>query len=208
MTTGFQELFEDLQAGRDVRRAQEELYRLVSAALLEPLRGKVPLRARSRLDVEDVLHEAVLRALANVAKVQCDNERQFLAWVYRIARNLITDQAKRMSARAVPFARDRASSTGDDDQSGASATAPRESRIPGRERSAESGVERQDIIESVLAQMREAEADVIRRRWLSGQSFAEVAAALGRTEKAVKGLYGRAWKKFQELARRARSREG
>lgn len=203
MTRDFRELFKDLQAGRDVRRAQEELYRLAATALLEPLRSKVPLRARSRLDVEDVLHEAMLRALRNVAKVQCDTERQFLAWVYRIARNLIIDQSKRMSAGAVPFARDGPSSADAALQNGAGGRAPRESSVPGRERSAESTVERHDAIESVLGQMRGPEADVIRRRWLLGQSFAEVAAAIHRTEKAAKGLYGRAWKKFRELARRA-----
>jgi DNA-directed RNA polymerase specialized sigma24 family protein len=52
--------------------------------------------------------------------------------------------------------------------------------------------------------MRDPEADVIRRRWLAGQSFAEVAAALGKTQKAAKGLYARAWQRFQGLVRKER----
>jgi RNA polymerase sigma-70 factor (ECF subfamily) len=199
MTKGIQELLADLQAGRCVRQAQEELYRLVSATLLEPLRRNVPQRARSRLDADDVLQEAFLRVLQNVTGAHCGTERQFLAWVYRIARNLMADQAKRMSARAVPFA--RGSATGDEARREGAAT-PRASRIPGRQRSPESTIERKEIIEKVLCQMPEPEADVIRRRWLGGQSFAEIAAALDRTHKAVRGLYTRAWKRFQDLARR------
>jgi RNA polymerase sigma factor (sigma-70 family) len=201
MIKGFKELFDDLQAGRDVRQAQEGLYRLASAALLEPLRGKVPQRARSRLDAEDVLHEALLRAFQHVALAQCETERQFLAWVYRIARNLMADQAKRMSARALPFARDSARGYG---AAGDGAWGPRESRIPGRGKSPESAVERKETIENLLAQMRPPEADVLRRRWLAGQSIAEVAASLEKTQKAVKGLYTRAWKRFQGLARKGR----
>jgi len=204
MTKSFQELFGDLQSGRDVRHAQAELYCLVSTALLEPLRRRVPQRARARLDAEDVLHEAMLRALENVARAHCESERQFLAWVYRIARNLITDQAKRMSARAVPFARDSASSAGTAGRETGAAAAPRESGIPGREPSPESALERREIIEQVFARMRAPEADVIRRRWLGGQTFAEVALALDKTQKAVKGLYSRSWKRFQDLARRTR----
>jgi RNA polymerase sigma factor (sigma-70 family) len=186
MAKDFKDLFDDLQAGRDVRHAQAELYRVVSAALLEPLRGKLAGRARSRLDAEDALHEAMLRALANVGRVDCDTERQFLAWVWRIARNLIRDQAKRMSARAVPFT------------SGGGA-----SKIAGAGRRPESVLERREIIDHVLRRMGDREADVIRRRWLGGESFAEIAAALDHTQKAVKGVYTRAWKRFRDLARKA-----
>ncbi len=196
MGKGFKDLFDDLQAGRNVRESQEEMYRLVSAALLEPLRGKIPRKARPRLDAEDVLHEALLRAFNNVPRAQCETERQFLAWVYRIARNLMVDQAKRMSAQAVPFARDSASGVG--------APVPSQSEIPGGERGPESTLERHERIEQVLGQMRGPEADVIRRRWIAGQSFAEIAAVLRKTPKAAKELYTRAWKKCQGLARRGK----
>jgi RNA polymerase sigma-70 factor (ECF subfamily) len=194
MIKSLPELFADLRAGRDARRTQEEIYRIASARLLEPLRGKVPLRARSRMDAEDVLHEAFLRALKNLPRAHCETERELLAWIYRVARNLMTDQAKRMSARAVPFAR---GTTGD-----AAGSVPRESRIPGHESSPETALQRREVIENVLSQLRDPEAEVIRRRWLEGQNFAEIAAALRRTPKAAKGLYTRGWKKFQALARR------
>lgn len=194
MAKPFRAHFEDLKAGRNVRAAQEALYGLAWSALLEPLRGRIPAKARPRLDAEDVLHEAILRALKNAASADCSTEKQFLAWVYTIARNLVTDQAKRMSAAAVPFARGG--------RSEADKASPRVSRVAARDRSPESRIARQETIEAILGSMRQQEAEVIRRRWLSGQSIAEIAGALRRTPKAVKGLYTRAWKRFQELARR------
>lgn len=194
MTKPFRALFDDLKAGREVRATQTALYRLASDALLEPLRSKIPSKARGRLDAEDALHEAILRALKSIAQADCETERQFLGWVYSIARNLITDQARRMSADALPFARD----SGPRGHS----PAPRVSRIAGREKGPESAVARKEIIDNVLSQMREPDADVIRRRKLSGQSFSEIAAALQKTQKAVKGIYTRAWKRFQEIARK------
>lgn len=188
----FKALFEDLQAGREVCQAQETLYRLASVALLEPLRGRIPARVRGRLDAEDVLHEAIFRALNNIAQAKCATERQFLAWVYTIARNLITDQARRMSAAAVPFA--RAS------RAGKNSTSLRISTIAAPEKSAESNFARRETIDKALSQLREQEAEVIRRRWFSGQSITEIARALRRTPKAVKGLYTRAWKRFQQIA--------
>jgi RNA polymerase sigma-70 factor (ECF subfamily) len=194
MNSGFPELLAALRAGGDTREAQEEIYLLVSARLLEPLRGRVRSCARSRLDAEDVLHEAFLRALENLPGTNHGTEREFLAWVYRIARNLMIDQARRMSAGAMPFARSTVNASG--------SSLPRESRIPGRERNVESRLERREVIESVLNQMRDSEAEVIRRRWLAGQSYAEMASALRRTPKAVKGLYTRALKRFTTMARR------
>ena len=194
MAEGFKALFDDLKAGRDVREAQDGLYRLVSSALLEPLRAKIPAKARTRLDAEDVLHDAFLRALKNIDRADAKTERQFLAWIYRIARNLMSDQAKRMSAQAVPFATETSS--------GGGVSAPRASRVPGREGSVESSLQRKETLERAFSQMREPEAEVIRRRWLAGQSFAEIATALRKTQKAVKGLYTRAWKRFQDRARK------
>jgi RNA polymerase sigma factor (sigma-70 family) len=173
-------LLEDLVARRDTRQAQEELYQLVSSHLLEPLRSRIPLRARSRLDAEDVLHEALIRALENIPEARCKTEAQFLAWVYRIARNLMTDQAKRMSAQAVPFA-----------QAGAKIA-----------RGPETAIQRKELIENVLGELNETEADVIRRRWLNGQTFEEIASALHKTRTAAKSLYTRAWKRFRQIAHR------
>lgn len=194
MSRSFQELFDDLKAGRDVAGAHEALYRLVAKSLLEPLRGKIPARARARLDAEDILHEAWLRALRSAGRAECGSERQFLAWVYRIARNLMIDQAKRMSAQAQPFLGGPASESGDSRR--------RVSRIPGRSQRPESDLQRQETIDEVFGQMRPSEADIVRRRWLAGQSFEEIAKALRKTQKAVKSIYTRAWKRFQDLARK------
>ncbi len=194
MPKGFHELMSDFASGRDAPESRDELYRRASAKILEPLRARIPRKARSRLDAEDVLQEAFLRSMQDASSAQFETEDQFLAWVYRVARNLMTDQSRRMSAQAVPFARGS--------QSGESSGAPRESRIAGRERNPETAIQRKEMIENTLGQMRDNEAEVIRRHWLDGESFEDLAASLRKSHVALKSLYARAWKRFREIARR------
>lgn len=192
MAETFQQILQDLRDGHGTKSAQEALYGLASGALLEPLRTKLPQNVRSRLDAEDVLHEAVVRALKNLHTAEITTEKQFLAWVYKIARNLTLDQAKRRSAAAVPFA--------SSSSSGTPKNGPRLSQLTARTRAPESRLARRDEIDRILSRMPEAEAEVLRRRWLLSQEVEEIAAALDRTPKAIKGLYSRACRRFKELA--------
>jgi len=200
MPKDIQQLLRDCTSGREARESQDELYRRVSARILEPLRARLPRKIRPRLDAEDVLQEALLRSMQGISVAQFDSEDKFLAWVYRIARNFMTDQARRMSAQAVPFPR----STG----TGNSSRAPRESRLVGGEHSPDSAIQRQDLIENTLGQLRDNEAEVIRRHWLGGESFEELAKSLRKTHSALKSLYARAWKRFREIVRRGQRAEG
>jgi len=76
----------------------EEIYHISCQKLLEPLRSKIEGRLRARLDAEDILHDAFLRVMAGLPAMEFPTGRAFLAWVWRIARNLMADQAKRRSA--------------------------------------------------------------------------------------------------------------
>lgn len=194
MSRDFHELLGDSSSGHEARDSQDELYRRVAAKLLEPLRARIPLRARPRLDAEDVLQEAFLRSIQSPRALRFETEEQFHAWVYRVARNLMTDQARRMSAQAVPFARDAPSAE--------NSAGPRESRVAGRERSPETSLQRQEVIDRALGHLRDNEAEVIRRHWLAGETFKELAASLQKTPVALKSLYARAWKRLREILRR------
>jgi RNA polymerase sigma-70 factor (ECF subfamily) len=197
MPKRFQELLDELGSPHTARQAQEALYRLAAEKLLEPIRTRIPQKARRRLDAEDVLHESLLRALRGASRASFSSERQFLAWVYRIARNQMADQAKRMSTQAMPFRHV-------DTRVGGVAR-PRESEIPSRARGHATELENREAIEEALRKLPEPEAEVIRRRWLRGQSFDEIAPALQRTRTAIKSLYARAWKRFRDLLKRQRS---
>lgn len=195
MSEPFQELLEDLQSGPRAREAQAKLYDLVAKKLLEPLRARMPQSARSRMDAEDVLHDALLLTIRSVSSASFENERQFLAWVYRIARNQMLDQAKRMSAQALPFRSAEAATR--------ESPTLRESQVPSRARGTETAFQRKEEIEAVLCKLSEVEADVIRKRWLQGLSFDEIAVTLKKSRKAAKSFYARAWKRFRSLTQRS-----
>jgi hypothetical protein len=48
--------------------------------------------------------------------------------------------------------------------------------------------------------MSDHEAEVIRRHWLAGETFDELAASLRKTHVALRSLYARAWKRFRAIA--------
>ena len=188
MAASILDLLDDLRAGRDVRDAQEKVYRFVSERLLQPLRSHIGERVRSRLDAEDVLHEAILRAVSALPTTSFASEKSFLAWVYRIARNLVADQAKRCSAAALAFA----------DES--RAAAPRASRLPARGGTVESQIQRRDWLEAALHRLKPREAEVIRLYKLEGKSFETIASEWGREPATVKRLYGLALKRLKAAA--------
>jgi len=181
-------LVENIRQGRDVKSSQKELYDLVREALLERLRARIPARLQPRLDPEDVIQTAFLRAMEALDRFEPQGDGSFFAWVYRIAVNLIADHGKRRSVAAVHFAQG-------DDQSGV-----RLSRLSARQRGPESQMQRRDWIDSLLGQLKEKEAEVIRLRWLEGQSFEEIAASWQKSAGAVQRFHSRAWQRFCALA--------
>lgn len=76
------DLIEKIRAAEDVgdvQAAQEELYRRVEQALLDRLRQRIPERLQSRLDVEDVLQEAFLRAMTALDSFHSTSDNAFFA---------------------------------------------------------------------------------------------------------------------------------
>lgn len=173
-----------------MRRAQEEIYLFLREKLLVRLETHLPERIQSRVDPEDVLHGALLRALEGLDGVEVTTERAFTAWVYRIARNLMLDELKRRSAAVLSF--DRESGGG----------GARASRVPGRERAVESRLQKEDWIEAALKRLKAREAEVIRLHLLRHRSFEEIGAAWGKKPATVKRLYSLALQHLREAAAR------
>jgi RNA polymerase sigma factor (sigma-70 family) len=183
-------LLADLRSGRNVREGQEELYLLLRKELLTALRSHLPERIQSRVDPEDILHEALLRALKGLDRFEFSTEKAFVAWVYRISRNLMLDQVKRRSAAALSF----------DPEPGGNGL--RESRLPSRERAIESRLQKSDWIESSLDRLAEREADVIRLHLLRGRSFQEIGSEWGKKPATIKRLYSLALQHLREVTER------
>ncbi len=190
MATDLLGLLVDLREDRNSQAAQEEMYLLVRESLLDPLQRRVTGSLQPRLDAEDILHDAYLRVLGGISAVEFPSQKAFLGWVWRIARNLMIDQAKRRSAAAFRL------------DAGASDRGVEAQEVLSRKKRVESTVCRADWIESILLRMKLREAEVIRLRWIRALSYEEIGREWKKTPVAVKRLYARAWKTFREFARK------
>ncbi len=184
------ELVDNIRSGHDARRAEEQLYTKVQGELLPRIQRRITGRVRSRLDPEDVLHEAFLRAMGALDLFQLRSESAFYAWVYRIARNLLVDQAKRRSVDAVHLA------------AGENERGPRASQVKALQRRPESLLQGRDLIEFLLGRLEARDAELIRQHKLEEQSFAQIAKKYDKTPSAVQRSYSRAWRRLCALAGR------
>ena len=183
-------MIEQIRSGAASDAAQEELYRKTNEVLLERIRQKISPRLQKRLDPEDVLHTAFLRAMSKLDGFHATEDRAFFGWVFTIAKNLILDTGKRRSLDALPIAR-RVDDPG-----------PRESQLPGGQRGALSNLVRRDYVESMLDQLSEKEAEMIRLRLLRGMSFDEIAKKWSKTTGSVRRFFTRSFDRLRESARR------
>ena len=127
-------------------------------------------RTGSRAEAEDVTSAVFGRALANLDKFEWRGV-PFVAWLYRIAANELADR-RRQSARFV--------------------SAPA-SDAPGPD----SDLEWQVALFELVDRLPEDQRRVIQLRFGEGRSIREVAAALVRSEGAVKQLQRRAVEKLR-----------
>jgi RNA polymerase sigma-70 factor (ECF subfamily) len=185
------ELIENIRTGHGVTECEAHLYDATRAAILDRLRSKMPARLRSRLDAEDVLHEAFLRAMRALDLFKPTSDVSFFAWIWRIARNLLHDESRRRSVAALRLG------------GGSESGKLRSSLLSARARRPETQVQREEFVDSLLGRLKPREAEVIRLRQLEGLSFAEIARRWGKTLGAVQRFYGRALQRCRELAEEA-----
>jgi RNA polymerase sigma factor (sigma-70 family) len=181
------ELLSEIRQGHMVQECQAKLYVKVRALLLPRIEWKMTAKVRPRLDPEDVLDEAFLRGMSALDLFRGTTEKAFFAWMYTIAKHVLLDQSRRRSLAALRFA----AAEGD--------PGPRPSQVRDSRGRAESMALRQDWLESLLGQLKEKEARVIRLHKLQGLSFEEIAEKWRSTPGAVQRFYSRAWQKLTEL---------
>ena len=124
-------------------------------------------RTGSRDDAEDVTSEVFERALVNLAKFEWRGV-PLVAWLFRIAANALADRRRQ---------RERDSSEPPPD-------------VPDEHESA--GIERRAMLFQLVDRLPEVQRQVIEMRFVDGRSIREIAAALTRSEGAVKQLQLRA----------------
>jgi len=134
--------------------------------------GYVIRRTGSRAEAEDITSHVFERALANLSRFEWRGV-PFAAWLYRIAANALVDA--RADARRRQTEHDGSDPPPD---------------VPdGRESEA---IERRAMLFQLVERLPEAQRQVIEMRFVDEKSIREIAAALDRSEGAVKQLQLRA----------------
>jgi len=142
--------------------ARDRLLARCYKPLLRFAHGRVPTRARSITDTEDLVQMAMLRALDHIEGFDSRREGAFLAYLRRIVMNLITDEARRVGRRP--------------DQQELGEDLPSSEASPLEEAIGREALERYD---SALARLSEDQREAVILRVEMGYTYARLGDALG-----------------------------
>jgi RNA polymerase sigma-70 factor (ECF subfamily) len=135
-------------------------------------------RTHDRAAAEDVTSEVFHHALAHLAQFEWRGV-PFVAWLFRIASNAIADRWRREARDSYDLPAD-VPDTGELEE-----------------------IERRLILFQIVHRLPDAQRQVIQMRFVDDKSIREIAAALGRSEGAVKQLQLRALENLRkEMGRR------
>jgi RNA polymerase sigma-70 factor (ECF subfamily) len=156
---------------------------------------------RTRFDSSDVVQEALVRAVRGLDQVRGSAEPEFVRWLQTIVGNVLVDLVREHGAgkRDPRLERSVADAAGDDDTPLAAyltADQPGPSTLAAR---------REELLRLAAAvdRLPEAERDAVIAHHVLELPLVEVAARLGRTEKAVAGLLFRGKRRLRELLARS-----
>lgn len=163
-------------------------------ALLERLRPRLVLwvgtrlsdQLKAKVEAEDVAQDILVAAYEGLSGFEGDDDRAFLAWLFRVAENRIRDLVDHFGA----LKRQLPPPLAFTQTSPSSHAARRELTLRMRD---------------ALARLAEPHRQVIQLRRLEELDVPEVAAAMGRTESAVRTLYCRAVQALRDEMQRSGS---
>lgn len=125
----------------------------------------VARRVRDRAEAEDVVSDVFYKALKGIGGYEERDGVPFVAWLYRIAANVLHDRAH---------------------------NAGREAPLEDCDVAVDDDVERRALLFRLVDTLPPAQRDVLVKRFAEQRSIADVARQLGRSEGAVKQLQLRA----------------
>jgi RNA polymerase sigma-70 factor (ECF subfamily) len=139
---------------------------------------------------DDILQQTFVRAAQRITEFQPQHEGAFRGWLKTIAENLLRDAEKRRRReRRASSQRGRSTASEGNQPAGGLDQLAANLTTPARR------VHRNDSIvrmKAAMQQLPREQREVIRRRYLLGQSLEEVAEALGCSKDAARGLCYRA----------------
>lgn len=160
-------------------RARSELFDALRARLVLWAASQMSPSLRAKFEPDDLAQEVLLAVHRDLDGFTGRDRRTFYAWVFRIAENRLRDLADHFGAakrREVEI--------------------PRSSQTtPGTDAARNEAVRR---LADAIADLPEDHRCVVQLRRLEEREFAEIAAALGRSENAVRIVYCRALKALRQ----------
>lgn len=84
-----------LRARSGDERARDQLFQVVLPRLRQWVHGRLPARARTLLDTDDLVQISVVQALKHLDKFEPRHEGAFMAYLRQIALNRIRDELRR-----------------------------------------------------------------------------------------------------------------
>jgi len=194
---------ESLDSKNLVRRAgngdQEALDRLFQRSLPR-LRRLLLLRGGRALighELDDLVQEAWLEATRQFADYTYQGPDSFFRWLATVALHRLANLQRTASAQKRDGRREVPLAPGGGSTVVPGASEPRD-RAPGP-RTLTVGVEQAAWLEAALAQLNEADRQVIALSRVQGLSLQEIAEQMGRTRNAVALLLSRALRKLKAL---------
>ncbi len=170
--------------------AREELLARCQSRILDRIRFMLGEEVRAHAESVDLVQSVMVAALEQPDESVFADEARLLRWMTTVARNGIRDRARRARVQAVEAL----------GESTHSIVNP-ESSQPGPLTACAAG-EREVLLAELVEQLAPEERQVLELRELEGQTFGQIAAALGGTDDRIRLAHQRAVLKLGRLCAR------
>ncbi len=153
--------------------------------------AKLPASVKQVVDVDDILQQTFLQVFRDIRSFEPHSGRSFFNWIKTIAENRLLDNIKGLKRKKRGGDHHRVREV-KNSQSGSIKEFVEMLSANGR--SPSRSFARREAMQAVqigLASLPDDQREAIRLRFLSGKSLEEVAAVMGRTKGAVRGLIHR-----------------
>jgi len=150
-----------------------------------PVFRYISYRVRTREEAEDLVQIVFLKTYQALSRFAVTDVPP-LAYLFRVARNAIIDAARKKREVALREPEEELAAIPD------LADDPHEAALKN---------EAADVIRRAVRELTEEQQDVVTMRHAGGLSYMEIAAALGKTEEAVRQLHHRAIRALRERTR-------
>src|SRR5262245_16944749 len=174
-----------------------ELERYRPLLKLQARQVELDARLQRRFDGSDVVQEALLKAHAHLDQFRGRTEAELVQWLHEILASTLVDEVRKAHAQKRDLALEQSLHAAVEESS-----ARLDAYLADRNPTPAAQAERQELLVRIARALDELPADqrdVVLLRDVQGQSVAEIAEQLDRTEKSVAGLLLRGRGRLRQL---------